>query len=99
MPSVWVVEVEDRFEGLRRFGEGPLVTDVDALVGVVGEELKARATKGLITASEYRLSASSPTTIAASGWASSTSRMAALETGTGLPRSSTRVHDSMPRRR
>jgi hypothetical protein len=52
MPSVWVVEVEDRFEGLRRFGEGPLVADVDALVGVVGEELKARATKGLMIASE-----------------------------------------------
>ena len=44
--------IEDGFDGLGRFAEDGLGADVDSLVGIGGEEVCARATKGRITDSE-----------------------------------------------
>jgi hypothetical protein len=75
MPSVRVVVIEDRLDGFRGLGDGPFVGDVDPVIGVGGDEIDARTTKGAITASEYSASASSPTVIAASGYASINARI------------------------
>ena len=44
--------IEDGFDGLGRFAEDGFVADVDPMVGVGGEDVCARATKGRITDSE-----------------------------------------------
>lgn len=44
--------IEDGFDRLGRFTEDGLGADVDAVVGVGGEEVCARATKGRITDAE-----------------------------------------------
>ena len=59
--SVGVVEVEDRFDGLGRFGVLLLDTDVDALIGVGGDEFETGTSKGRITDSMYSSSALSDT--------------------------------------
>ena len=59
---VWVVEVEDRFDGLGAVGDAPFVGDIGSTVGVGCEYACALFTKGVITASEYSSSASSEPT-------------------------------------
>lgn len=49
--AVGVVEVEDRLGCFGRPGDEPFVTDVDPLIGVGGEKVRARLSKGVITAS------------------------------------------------
>ena len=96
VPSVGEVVVKDRFDRFRGTGTEPVVADVESVVCVGCEDLKARATKGAMTASLYSASASSPMVMASSGCSAISWRTLVRLTSSGLPLASCSVHDSMP---
>jgi hypothetical protein len=59
VPSVRVLVVEDGLEGFGRFGGKAVGADVDASVGVGGEDFDARSSKGSSTSFMYMPSAAS----------------------------------------
>jgi hypothetical protein len=98
--SVGVVIVEDCFDCFGRFPPDRRLRDVDFVVGVVGEDGKARFSKGRITAPAYRASPAVETASANSRssrmYRRMFSRVGGIEMGLPLASSCSSVHDSMP---
>jgi hypothetical protein len=94
--TVGVVVIEDGFDSFGRFDVPDRGRDVDPFVGVLGDEVCARFTKGRMTAAIYSPSAASAIGAAVAKSDRSLALMVVSLTGTAPPPSPTSVQASMP---
>jgi hypothetical protein len=94
--AVGILVIEDREDRVRGFVDDGVVGDVDAVVGVVREDVCPRSIKGRRAAARYLSSASSPIAVARSISVRIRSVIAFWDTGTGWFLASTTVHASIP---